>query len=615
MYTLLAYKDPFGSDYIENEQGLSTSRCLSFLTQKRIPAYNVWFSFGYDVNMIMGDIPLDRERHSRRELWETGGTYWHDYRLDYTRRKLFTVSNKRFGGSYHAADAWGFFQSTFVKACKDWKLDPSSILEGKEARIDLSQWPMEKIRRYNELELDLFLELMNRLREALYVANLVPQSWHGPGAIAGEWLRKHNFGGMVAEKIVVKEKTVVQMKPTGHYGSWPNEMQIPIMHGYFGGRIDVSALGEMRLFKNDIASAYPAGFCDCIRLADIVWKRSGKARLSDRHALYHVSWTVPRGSDWGPFPWRDYRGVVLYPWNGEGWYWGVEVLAAERAFPGCVKRLEAWYPHGEKTFPFDKPLRETYKLRAQWKKEGNAANIPLKLCYNSIYGKGAQHESRHGQPRWQNYIWAGYTTAWTRAKILDVLVEVGQSNLVTVATDGIMTRVPLQHANETNELGTWQNEGFVTALIVCPGLYWTTKNSEDDVEDNATVYKQRGMSSNLNFGWVLRSWGCTTKIDVRDTDGNIMPNTNIASHRTFVGMGRALHTSLPVNHFVDETRTLNNVTESGTSKRLPNAIAYMEHVANQVPWLVFPMSAKSRREHVISYPYKWRKEFTDSDAE
>src|SRR6185437_12393941 len=175
LFTLLACTDGRKREYIEDENGLSTATCLEFLTRKREKAYNVWFAFGYDVNKITEDLPLEGATASRQQIWEEGVTKWHGYRIDYCPRKTFTVSNKRRESSFHSYDVFGFFQTSFLKACDDWKIDAEAIRKGKESRDIFATWSMDAVREYNFSELDLLLELCNRLRDALFDADVLPQ--------------------------------------------------------------------------------------------------------------------------------------------------------------------------------------------------------------------------------------------------------------------------------------------------------------------------------------------------------------------------------------------------------------------------------------------------------
>src|SRR5690606_2331969 len=101
------------------------------LKRKNPAGIFVAFSFGYDVNMMLRDLPWDNVR----ELTKSGMTYvtLNDarYGIRYIARKILTISREPRRGSKRQAitiyDAFGFFQKAFVPAMVDMGvLDTSS---------------------------------------------------------------------------------------------------------------------------------------------------------------------------------------------------------------------------------------------------------------------------------------------------------------------------------------------------------------------------------------------------------------------------------------------------------------------------------------------------------
>jgi DNA polymerase type B, organellar and viral len=526
-------------EYVYNPEGLSTIECIQFLLQKREKKKDVWFSFGYDVTKILTDVPLlaqhEHDFFNLEHLWKRTETYYKGFHIKYIPRKIFSItrdSTERF----HSTDIFSFFQVSFLKACDKWGIDASAIEQGKADRNIFDTYTFEDILTYNFLELRYAKELVTRLYFAFKDCNLVPSSWHGPGALAQTFFRKNNM----LDHFRTKENTLV-------------EMDIPIRQAYFGGRIDIAKIGEIDCYNYDIISAYPHGLTDCISLGNVYWHHQPFPFVDDRHALYHVVWDIKQDVQWGPFPWRRENGCVLFPSSGEGWYWGVEVLAAERLFGNQIQRKEAYYPMVIKTFPLKHLIEEAYEKRNKIGRH-TGAGIAIKILLNSLYGKLAQSI---GSKKWQNYIWAGYITAFTRAKILDAIKLLGDSNVVAIATDGIFTYKQMETGEE--RLGTWENGGHMRVLIVGAGLYTIIK-------DDGTIQsvKQRGLPENINHAWVLKQWGCNTKLDGIGED-------SFTSHfTTFIGMGKAIHQNKPLGLFVTEERTLEDVSMGGTSKRVPD---------------------------------------------
>lgn len=558
-------------EYIYNENGLSTIECFKFLLQKRDYKINVWFSFGYDINKILTDIPLTQRQQPRENLerlWKYNSIYYKGFKIDYIPRKIFRLQGDKC--RFSSADIFSFFQVSFLKACKQWGIDASTIEQGKQDRSIFDTYTFEDLLTYNFLELRYAKQLITKLYEAFKTANLVPRRWHGPGALAGTFFLQNKLG-----------------EHWGKEHALP-EMEIPIRHAYFGGRIDLAYIGEIECHQYDLVSAYPYALTDCISLNNVFWHYNPYPFVDNRHALYHVVWDIPHAISWGPFPWRKENGTVLFPSSGEGWYWGVEVLAAEKLFGDkYIKRLGAYYPMCIPKYPFKDLIESAYTKRNDVGRK-TGAGIAIKLLLNSLYGKLCQGI---GIATWQNYIWAGYITSFTRAKMLDAIRSVGDSNVVAIATDGIYTKCPMQ-IEETGLLGSWEYEGFSPILFVGAGLYTVFKDGK------AKVVKSRGMPANLNHGWVLRQWGCSTEI-------NGIGEDSMTSHYTsFIGMGKAIHQNKPFGVFVTEEKNLEDVTMGGTSKRF-GCISFL--FAEGWKEMILRIRERPYNSSPLSTPYKKNK--------
>jgi hypothetical protein len=535
-------------------------------------------------------ILCDLSRADLEKLWTRGSVWWRGYSIKYVPRKIFTVTHRR--GSFRSTDIFPFFQCSFVKALRKWNLDPTVIEEGKLARSSFAEWSIEKIADYNAHEMRLLVSLADSLREKLEGrCGLQIKSYHGPGAVANAWFYRENA--------------------KDHFP--PEPLPREVAYAYFGGRTDILGVGEFETYRSDLASAYPSALSLCISLHGCKWLQA-PLTTNDEWALYHVRWEIPDDSPHGPLPFRLDDGTILYPPCGEGWYWGVELLAVESCFPGAISRIHVkaptLHPH-ERTTPLKDAIEKAYATRQVWKNNGELAHEALKLVLNSLYGKLAQspiEEKKDGQRSggketagWRNPVWAGWITAWTRARITKVMERVGAENVLSIATDGVLLRVPNPLASIGNALGEWQNEGMGRSLIVCPGLY-AHYGSTGDI----STYKQRGLPGGLNYGFVLRDWGCITELN---TPG---ANAHSASTVRFNGMGTILQTSAPRNQFTEHVRSLNDVTRVGTSKR--------EGTLGNHGWISFLLALKHipPNKNTISAPYKRlgiSEDHEDEDAE
>lgn len=541
-YTLLANSQ---GRYIYNEQGLSTYECLEFLVGSGSGYTDVWFSFGYDVNMILRDIPLTGGYGTLETLYRTNNLRWQDFRIHYVPHKFFSVS--RYDKRFSSTDVFGFFQSSFLKACSAWGIDvPQYVKDGKEGRNDFSNtdvWNRDTIIRYNAAECDILVSLMDRLRDAMREAGQYCQRWHGAGALAADWHKRHGT--------------------KAYLGDFPREMETPLACAYFGGRIELGAWGSAQdVWNYDINSAYPYGMARCPNLALLAWKYSNSPICpQEPFSLVHVEWKLPDRIQWNPFPWRTKRGGILYPHAGQGWYWAVEVQSAMRRFPSGIRVIESYLPDGPMEYPLREAIYGDFRQRLEWKRDGNAAEKTLKLALNSLYGKTAQRSYDNTRPPYQSTAWAGYITATTRALLSDAILAAEQNggNVIQVMTDSIFTDKPCPSLELGNELGQWGSKHYQQVNFCGAGLY-------ECIADDGTVdvVKQRGFgSADMDYAGIIDQW------EKKQYDALTV---NV---QRFIGMGLAIVAKHAYrDHFCDFVpmkRHMESVPLKGTTKRLSDA--------------------------------------------
>lgn len=527
-YVLLACGN---GEFIQRRNGLTTDECLQFLvTRPRgnnsgIKPIYVWFAFDYDVNMILGDLPL-RGENSIEELRKYNKVSWHGFQITYIPRKILRV---RYGDRVHTSyDVWGFFASTFEKACENWNLKTTPLLaEGKSSRGNFSRWSLKKIREYNDEELQLLQQLCEKLRDSINPLELPIQSWHGPAALAAAWLRKHNCRNYLADP--------------------PEKMQIPVACAYFGGRIDVAGFGYCNpVYHYDIVSAYPAAIRYLPDLTKLNWVNAGKDPPSREIYLARIRWEIPARL-WGVFPWRARDGSILWPMQGESWLWSYEIEAAKSLFDShCFEVVDSWVPQGILQYPFLDLITETFAYRAELKRKNNPSHVPVKLILNSLYGKFAQTV---GKASYHSLIWAGLITSYTRAELMRQITD----DTVLVMTDSIWSRKPLQ-VLLSNSLGGWEQQSEDHLWLAEAGLYAAGK------DEKITDTWQRGYdkSNPVDIQLLVSNW--------LGNDPLFEPVYNV--HR-FVGMGLALQTSYPWRNWLNLERRIQPVPLVGTTKRLP----------------------------------------------
>lgn len=559
IYTLLATKEKD----IASKQGLTTEQCLDFLLSlprgshsgKR-PIY-VWFSFDYDVNMILADLPLKGE-NSIEVLRRNNTVQWRGYRITYFRRKILRISR---GKQRHTSyDLWGFFQTGFESALQNWGIETLPVIaEGKRARSGFARWSIERIREYNRAECIALEELAEKLRAAIVPLNLPIQSWHGPAALAAAWLRKNKVKNWLPKQ------------------NYTEEFRDVCNRAYFGGRIDVLGYGIVNpVYHYDIVSAYPSATRFCPNLSKIVWIHQGKGKPRGRLYVARIRWKIPT-TYWPPFPWRSNNGSIRYPLEGEGWYWYPEVeMAMKKYGENHFSIEESYYARGKIEFPFMELIQNTFRYRQQLKAENHPSHIPVKLILNSLYGKFAQTV---GKASYHSTIWAGIITSITRAQLMNVLDE----NVVCVMTDSIWSTKPL-HIPLGSNLGDWEEQSESELVLAEAGLYEAT-----NTKGEKHVW-QRGFDKRnpVNIRKLVRAWLLS--------DASYSPSYTV---NRFIGMGLASVTSYPWRHWIDIERRIEPVPIVGTTKRMP----YHPRKEASSPEIFVKLQPRARDTEELSAPY------------
>jgi hypothetical protein len=430
-------------------------------------------------------------------------------------------------------DVMGFFGCSFVRALERFGIEvPEIIREGKEARERFGSWSLDDIEAYNAEECRLLAALAEELRRRL--GDLVPTRWHGPGAVATTWLRR------------IGAKAWVAPEPTP-------EIEDAARRAYFGGRIDSIGYGIVpRAHRYDLASAYPWALTLAPDLARGRWTHR-RSREIPAFGLVHVRWEIPTAPWWGPLPWRDADGTILWPSEGEGWYHGFEVAAAARRIKrlgGKLDVIESYvYRPRDAGSPWAEPVRTAYAERERRKRRGDASELAYKLALNSAYGKAAQRRGRSPIASW---TLAGMITAAVRARIVYAIesIESGGGEVYSVMTDGILTSRRLPRSMLSSGLGSWTYEGEASLVLVEPGLYeWGDRRYSRGYEGDAAPDLESLVSA-----WLR---------------GN--PSEREAAVNRFVGLGLAVEIDgvYRWRSWYRADRTIHPVPLVGTSKRAP----------------------------------------------
>lgn len=456
------------------ESRLSTIPCFELLlsTARRHPdAIHVIYAGGYDMNHILRDLP----REHATELAKHGDCFWEGYSIEFFPRKhLKIVKGKQ---SVILWDVFGFFQMSFVRAVEQWLgadyPDLPLIREGKSLRGEFTPDDTAFLQRYNDAELRALVLLMEQFRDAVGSLDLTLSRWNGAGAVAAAIYSRESF--------------------KAHLGHQPAPAEEAARHAYFGGRFELGQYGVHAggCYGFDINSAYPSVFRDMPSLSHGVWRqvfRPDPATLPD-FALVRLRWSIP-GIRFGPFPYRDVAGLVLYPTTGANWVWGCEL----RAFLAMVPDRPDWDIDIAEAWIFTpttiaKPFQwvQRYYDERQRIVQGISdlpygSQMVIKLGLNSLYGKTAQSigynfETKR-KPPYHNIFYAGYITAMTRATLWRAAMTAPES-IVMLATDGILSLTPLPvDISTTKELGKWEQTEYDFLLAIQSGVYITGKGGK-----------------------------------------------------------------------------------------------------------------------------------------
>jgi len=471
---------------------LGTVELLDFICDAPSEAIYVGFAFGYDTTMILKDLPEIQARKLFEPISFEGGksryVWFKNFDLEYLPKNYFRVkrvnivrypdgSERRVpvkGSQRTIYETFGFFQKSFLKSIESFDVGTpeqrQSIAENKARRSSFVSIDQEE-RDYCALECRFLAELMEKLRQYCYAADIVPRSWNGAGKLASALHAKHR---------TLKQEQVKGTVPAGvlEYANM----------AYYGGRFEITRTGQINqpVYEYDICSAYPDAMRDLPCLEHGFWRYSEDAQDLQIATLCVASVQFRQEKldngfgRLGGLPVRTKEGHLIWPRQAAGIYWNVEIEAAKR-LGVKIKYRNGWIYERRcscKTFDWVEPL---YDYRQSIGSQG--PGYPIKLGINSLYGKLAQ---RKGNGIYHNMIWAGMITARTRAKLLHG-VALAPDSVVMLATDAIYSLKPLE-LDIGKRLGQWEAAELADLFIVQPGLYWSPDKRKK---------KSRGLSGNF----------------------------------------------------------------------------------------------------------------------
>lgn len=477
---------------IEDHRGLDTQRVFKFFMENNShSAINVIFGGSYDVNMILRDV----HKHSLRELWNTGATTWEGWRISWTPRKKFSISPLKWNGKRYVKDGdrnfvlwdvFGYFQCSFVNACKQWKILDDLQLDAMQAmkfgRSTFTQEKLEDIRAYNEKEIEALVLLVRGLFSAMDEAGIQLERFDGAGSIASAYFRKNRVWDDAGDR--EEYMGVPRCSPVYRAAQF----------AYSGGRIEAISQGnyEGPVYRYDINSAYPSA---CLRLPSFrhaVWREDNYWN-KDVNSIVIVDLHIKNQMPFYPSFWRaavgSHKGRILYPSHATTAMYGWE-----------YENLTKYWKHGRDYHllssinchldNIDKPfhwVKSIYQTRRTFKDAGSFAELCIKLGMNSIYGKLAQQEgySKYGNttryPSTHHLLWAGLITSYTRSVLYQAAMQNPEA-VISFATDAVFTTEPLDLPTN-KELGGWSCDLFDGITLAQAGVYWLKHTADCTCDD------------------------------------------------------------------------------------------------------------------------------------
>lgn len=514
-YLMMMASDGKDSDAIFNPTGLTTVNCFGYLMslKEKFPkGIFVIFAGGYDGNLWLRDIPKDVIEQivaAKFDEW----IWWQGWGIRFKQRKYFALCNTKIRDNKNRVktimvyDVHGFFQSSFVQACRQWipgyeNLD--LIIEGKKLRTAFTADQIDFMTDYTTAELEALCLIMRKLRDACTDLDIKLTRFDGAGAIAAAIYKKHDV------------KT--------YFDDLPVDVQNAAMIAYFGGRIESMKVGhhEGTIHHYDINSAYPSKQVDLPALAGGEWVLlPGDIFVDDYDNVLMVSrvkWSIPDDEIIAPFPFRsEIQNKVLFPTHGHGWYWKPEISAAQQV----ARNRRHWHIDVQETWAFFpdtdyKPfgwIAKYYAQRQSIVKESKRTGIPngtekaIKLGINSLYGKLAQRvgydpdKGADSIPPFHNLAYAGHITSATRAQLFLAGMQSPES-IICLATDGIYSTSPLTlDCPKEKVLGAWEYNIHDSMTMVQSGVYFLREGDELFSYSRGfdKMNSQEGMRENLQI--------------------------------------------------------------------------------------------------------------------
>lgn len=478
-----------------DKEGLKTVDILAYLWKYLDPKnINVIYGGSYDFNLWIKDLLEDEVRQLYHSSYTTKPVFYQGFGLRWIKGKAFEITNGQ--RTITINDVISFFQRPFVQACEEYLgfdfRGKEIIVREKAKRGNFKLADLDVINDYNQLELELLVDLMKELRLRLNKVGLRPRRWNSPGAIASALFQREKVKQHRNENL-------------------PDDVMRAARYAYAGGRFEMLKYGAVKtaVYEYDINSAYPAALREVPSLVGGKWiHRKTPTGLEGNFTLYKVEYHGTNSNIPSPVFVRGANGTISFPLNAINWIWSPEYEVLQeycKQISGArYKVLEVWEYQPETDYKPFHFIQALYDMRQVLKAAKDGAHVGIKLALNSLYGKLAQQvgwiaatkEYPVRVPTYHQLEWAGYTTSWCRANVLRAaLTDI--DSVVAFETDALFTTRPLKVQIGTG-LGEWERTEFASLTYVQSGHYYGTS-----IEDDGT-YKEIVKCRGIDKGFISR---------------------------------------------------------------------------------------------------------------
>ncbi len=176
----------------DDNSALSRMELLSYLWLNLNQSdLNVIYGGGYDFNMWLKGSDAATLKAIYKGGFLSRGVIVDGFKIKWTPGKMFQIGRGKKVVTIY--DTVAFFQCPFVDALdsvlKEYE-GRDFLIRQKASRSIFQESDADEISRYNNLEVELLVKLIGTLREHLNTAQLRPNRWYGPGALATAVMRR-----------------------------------------------------------------------------------------------------------------------------------------------------------------------------------------------------------------------------------------------------------------------------------------------------------------------------------------------------------------------------------------------------------------------------------------